>query len=222
MSVQLALFDVTQSKAEVHRDYLGIPGLIYCPGFVSLPEQSALLSAIDQHDWRNDLSRRVQHFGYKYDYKSRRVDETMFVGPLPPFAVELGRRLVEQNLISQQPDQVIVNEYKPGQGIAAHVDCEPCFKDYIVTVSLGSVYTMDLLDTASDDTVELTLELGSALVLSGESRYRWKHGIKARKTDNGRQRGRRVSLTFRSVILSSKSSAISGDSDQLCLWRSPR
>ena len=43
------------------------------------------------------------------------------------------------------PDQLIVNEYQPGQGISAHIDCEPCFKNTIVTVSLGSVYEMDFI-----------------------------------------------------------------------------
>jgi hypothetical protein len=43
----------------------------------------------------------------------------------------------------------------------------------------------------------------SALVLAGDARYRWKHGIAAQTTDewNGTTipRGRRISLTFRNV-----------------------
>ena len=37
--------------------------------------------------------------------------------------------------------------------------------------------------------------------MTGESRYHWQHRIQARKSDHGVTRGRRVSLTFRNVIL---------------------
>lgn len=203
MTNQLALFD-EERELSGGQNAFGIPGLRYISGFVSPDEQARVLAAVDGEPWQHDLSRRVQHYGYKYNYKSRRVDETMFVGELPQFAVELGKRLYERQLVTQPPDQVIVNEYKPGQGIAMHVDCEPCFGDYIVTVSFGSVYIMDLLNTRTNESIELSLALGSALVLSGDSRYKWKHGIKARKSDHGRARGRRVSLTFRKVILESE------------------
>jgi hypothetical protein len=52
------------------------------------------------------------------------------------------------------------------------------------------------------------LERGSLLVLAGDARYKWRHGIRGRKTDTiGEQvltRGRRVSLTFRTIIIESE------------------
>jgi alkylated DNA repair dioxygenase AlkB len=125
----------------------------------------------------------------------------MYVGPLPPFAVEIGQRLLQQGLVEEMPDQLIVNEYQPGQGISAHVDCEPCFKNVIVTVSLGSVYEMHFVPIENGKPRFTSLGLGSALVMRDEARYRWMHHIKARKSDHGVPRGRRVSLTFRNVIL---------------------
>lgn len=44
-------------------------GLIYVPDFVSVAEQVKLLSAIDEREWSQELKRRVQHYGYRYDYK---------------------------------------------------------------------------------------------------------------------------------------------------------
>jgi hypothetical protein len=41
----------------------------------------------------------------------------------------------------------------------------------------------------------------SALLISGEARYQWRHAIRGRLSDHGRKRARRVSLTFRNVIL---------------------
>jgi len=49
------------------------------------------------------------------------------------------------------------------------------------------------------------LEPRSLIVLKGEARYEWAHGIAKRKSDNWQgqvfKRTRRVSLTFRTVIL---------------------
>ena len=131
----------------------------------------------------------------------------MYVGPLPDFAIRLGERLSSLKLMPTLPDQLIVNEYLPGQGIASHVDCEPCFGDTITTVSLGSECVMHFTRTEDQYAFDLLLQVGSALVFSGDARYRWKHGIKARKKDHGRPRGRRVSLTFRNVLLKPRSAA---------------
>jgi alkylated DNA repair dioxygenase AlkB len=45
------------------------------------------------------------------------------------------------------------------------------------------------------------LESRSLLILTCDARYKWKHGIALRKSDNGVKRQRRISLTFRKVIL---------------------
>ncbi|SHK82523.1 alpha-ketoglutarate-dependent dioxygenase AlkB [Chryseobacterium contaminans] len=51
----------------------------------------------------------------------------------------------------------------------------------------------------------MLLDSGSLIVLSGDARYKWTHGIAPRKTDyiNGRkiERKLRLSMTFRKVIL---------------------
>jgi alkylated DNA repair dioxygenase AlkB len=198
--LQLGLFD-TLVADRCKQDYLGVSGLVYMQGLLSDIEQINILSEIDKLPWQNDLKRRVQHYGYKYDYKARAINKSMYVGTLPAFAVEVARKLQAQNLITELPDQLIVNEYQPGQGITSHVDCTSCFKDKIVTVSLGSVYEMDFTNLDTGEIRSTLLELGSALLLSGEGRYRWTHQIKARKNDYGIPRGRRVSLTYRNIIL---------------------
>ncbi len=179
-----------------------VPGLQYVADFIAPAEEVALLNAIDARPWLADLKRRVQHYGYKYNYKARAISRSMFVGPLPPFALELGARLIVAKLLTEVPDQLIVNEYEPGQGITPHVDCEPCFKERIVTVSLGSPCEMDFLSKEdAQASTSIMLEPRSALLISGPARYEWLHTIRARLSDRGRPRTRRVSLTFRNVIL---------------------
>ena len=198
---QLWLFN-NNTPENPKKNHLGVQGLIYAQYFLNNEEQIKTLQEIDKLPWQNDLKRRVQHYGYKYNYKARTIDHTMFVGPLPPFAVEVANKLILTGLINEMPDQLIVNEYQPGQGISAHIDCEPCFKNTIVTVSLGSVYEMDFISLESGEVRPTVLELGSALILENDSRYQWMHRIKARKSDHKVPRGRRVSLTYRNVILS--------------------
>jgi alkylated DNA repair dioxygenase AlkB len=197
---QLNLFD-QRAVAERQTTFLGVPGLTYARGVLSRDEQDRVLAEVDAHSWASDLKRRVQHYGYKYDYKARAIDQSMFVGPLPPFAVEVARKLLALGLMAELPDQLIVNEYEPGQGITPHVDCEPCFKDTIATVSLGWAYEMEFLEVGSEAVRAALLEPGSALILSGDARYKWRHCIRQRRSDHGVARRRRVSLTFRNVIL---------------------
>lgn len=181
-----------------------IAGLTTISDYLSPSEHDQLLNLIDQQPWLTDLKRRVQHYGYRYDYKSRSVDPSMYLGPLPKWIAPLARRLHHDELIRKIPDQLIVNEYEPGQGIASHVDCIPCFGDTIISITLGSACVMTFTNIKTQEEIPVLLEPRGLIVMQGEARYDWKHGIALRKSDifQGQiiKRGRRVSLTFRSII----------------------
>ena len=183
-----------------------IPGLHYHPSYVSSEAQLLLLDAIDQQPWSTELRRRVQHYGYRYDYTSHQVTAQMQAAPFPAWLSALATQLHADGRCPLLPDQVIINEYVPGQGIAAHIDCVPCFGNTILSLSLGSGCNMQFAQSTTQAQAVLWLEPGSLLVMTGDARYQWKHGIPARKTDTlaGQRipRQRRVSLTFRTVILS--------------------
>src|SRR5262245_8764451 len=99
-----------------------IPGLTYLPDYLEDTREQALIDQIDVQPWITDLRRRVQHYGYRYDYKGRSVSAEMHLGPLPGWLLPLCQELAESGRMPRFPDQVIVNEYEPGQGIAPHVD----------------------------------------------------------------------------------------------------
>jgi alkylated DNA repair dioxygenase AlkB len=182
-----------------------LPGLTYILNYVSEQEQEQLISAIDHQVWLTDLKRRVQHYGYRYNYAARSVDLSMYIGEIPSWGQDLAERIFDDGLMPKIPDQLIVNEYQPGQGISAHIDCVSCFDPFISSLSLGSSCVMDFINPRTNEALSLFLEPRSLLVVSGESRYDWQHTIKARKSDvyegEKRIRNRRVSLTFRNVIL---------------------
>lgn len=190
---------------EENTETLNVQGLTYIRDFISAQEQDFLLAQIDQQPWLNDLKRRVQHYGYKYDYKARPVGNDAYLGPLPDWLSSFSKKLHDNGIFPSIPDQVIVNEYRPGQGISAHIDCVPCFAGTIASLSLGSPCIMEFSNPKTGEKKSIVLEDRSLVVLSGPARYEWQHAIPARKSDiiNGArtERARRVSLTFRNVIL---------------------
>lgn len=193
-----------------------VPGLVYAPGFVTRDEEAALLATVQAQPWDTALARRVQHYGWRYNYKTRGVDpRTDHLGPLPPWLSALARRAAEAGLVpaAAKFTQVIVNEYLPGQGIAAHIDQPAAFGDTIFAISLGSPVDMDFVQAGGSGmkkrAVTLTLARRSVVCFRDEARYKWTHGIRARRSDpdpkdpkRRRPRGTRVSITFRSVLAS--------------------
>jgi alkylated DNA repair dioxygenase AlkB len=175
---------------------LGVTGLVLRKQFVTRDEERTLLQHIDGCQWDTTLKRRTQHYGYVYNYSSK--DAARVAPPIPPWCVFVVERLMEQGVLRVRPDQLIVNEYEPGQGIYPHVD-SAFFEDGIVSVSLGADIVMDFIHQATNEHREAVLPRCSALSMHGVARYQWRHGIAARKTDHGTKRSRRVSLTFRKV-----------------------
>lgn len=175
------------------------PGLSTVPDFISSDEELALLTEVERGCWLSDLSRRVQHYGWKYDYKARKVESSAYLGPLPGWAADLAERLLRHGLVGELPDQVIVNEYVANQGIAKHTDCPSCFRGPVVTISLGESWAMLFRSPDGAQKIERVLQRGSAVVLDGEVRETWTHEIPKRKKEGTTSRGRRISLTFRKV-----------------------
>lgn len=198
--MQTSLFKENDDLASITID-----GLTHIPDYITEAEETSLVNIIDQQSWLHDLKRRVQHYGYKYDYKARMVTPELKIGPLPVWAKAVGEKLFADALVTQKPDQAIVNEYLPGQGIASHIDCVPCFSGQIVSLSLAGACVMDFSYPKTGQKTSLLLQPRDLLILSGPARYEWQHGIAARKTDkiNGQSlsRRRRISLTYRKVII---------------------
>lgn len=190
-----------KTEAIYPRRLLNIDGLCYFDKFISLEEEKLLLSLINQQPWNTNLTRRTQHYGYVYDYSSKKAAEK--TEPIPSWCQFLIDRLIDKNILLVKPDQMIVNEYVPGQGIFPHVDNVHSFEDGIVSLSLGSAIIMDIISNKdSSNKKEAYLARRSVISFHGPARYDWRHGIASRKSDNGTSRGRRVSITFRKMKVS--------------------
>lgn len=164
-------------------------GFTVIPNFIN--NEKELLSEINKRNWSTVLSRRVQHYGYEYVYRGKSGQQLKKTSDIPDFIKDLG---IPGN-------QVIINEYEPGQGIAGHIDNPKIFGDVVYGISLGSQCTFVL--SYDDINVGLIIPRKSLLIMEKEARYDWKHGIDKRKTDiiNGNKvyRGKRVSVTIRNT-----------------------
>lgn len=184
------------------------PGLRLILDFVTLEEESKILDKLNWHEEENSgqlKHRKVQHFGYKFRYDTNRVDIDKPIAPIPQEFTFLANLFKNNDCGDFVYNQLTVNHYEPGQGIPPHIDTHSVFEDPILSLSLGSTCVMDF--RRDEKRISLTLPARSLLVMSGETRYAWTHGICPRHNDviidkNGtttRERNTRVSLTFRKV-----------------------
>ncbi|KAH9255092.1 hypothetical protein BASA81_006851 [Batrachochytrium salamandrivorans] len=188
------------------------PGLSLVEDFITEEEELAMCCELDAKPWDNRLSRRVQHYGFEFDYASRMAVSNGSTNScnFPPQCY----RTVEQRLLEstgicpKQFDQLTVNEYLPGQGIAPHVDSHSCFGNVMLSLSLIADICIRFVPKSTKlsavGRVNLWLPRRSLLVMQGPSRLAFTHCIPARSSDlvNGvviKRQDRRVSLTFRSV-----------------------
>jgi len=173
-----------------------INGLSLFENFISEEEEFLLIENIDTKPelWLSDLKRRVQHFGYKYDYTKKLSSKENSLGPLPVWLQDFSQKLVSQKLI-KQPEQVIVNEYLTGQGIGLHVDRITSFGPVVISLSLLTDCNMKFVNQTSFPKKEelVLLPRRSLVVLEKDARYVWAHGIPPLKSE------RRVSITFRTM-----------------------
>jgi len=93
---------------------VSLSGLTVIHNFVTPSEADALIKDLDNALWLTDLKRRVQHYGWRYDYRAHALDTSHYLGALPDWADRLARRLQAEGHTTTLPDQVIVNEYHPG------------------------------------------------------------------------------------------------------------
>ncbi len=178
-------------------------GAAIVPDIVTEAEEQRILLRIAQAPWLTDLSRRVQHYGYRYDYRSPGTGRHDPAPPFPRWAEVVATRLAPL-FHGRRPEQCIVNEYRPGQGIGMHAD-HASFGPVVVSLSLGDAWTMLFRPRAArpyvreglaSDEVAL-LPRRSVLVLRGQARSAWMHGIDP--AANAQRSTTRISATFRTL-----------------------
>lgn len=179
-----------------------ITGLTYQPDYISLAEESRLIARADRQPWSMDLLRRRQWYGWAYDDQPLGLDGEYRSTPMPDWLEPFARRLASEGWLDGVADRALINEYVPGQGIGAHKDRDIERIKAVAIISLGCGIAMDFARPGHATRCHY-LQARSLLVMRGEVREHWTHGIVGRKSDKVGgiviPRGRRLSLTFRHV-----------------------
>jgi alkylated DNA repair dioxygenase AlkB len=171
-------------------------GFRYQPALLTAAEQEALLTAIAPLPFREFEfhgflgKRRVVSFGLKYDFA---VEKVRRIEGIPDFLLPLRDRAAAFAGIDPEVlQQALVTEYSPGAAIGWHKD--KAVFDEVVGVSLGAPCTFRLRRKAGSkwERRNLTLEPGSAYVITGGARTDWEHSIPPVDA-------LRYSVTFRSM-----------------------
>lgn len=182
-----------------------ITGLHVCEEFLTELEEEELIKNINLLKWDStEIKRRTQHYGFRYSYHQRQ--SLLVADPITDCIMTYVKRT--ENYLTKLSEekkynfnQVIINEYLSGQGIAPHIDALNVFSDTVVSISLGSDIIMDFSSTYNNYLeIPILLKRRSCIILQDNARYKWKHGITQRKKDGKVKRGVRISLTLRQTL----------------------
>ncbi|KAJ3118867.1 Alpha-ketoglutarate-dependent dioxygenase alkB 6 [Phlyctochytrium bullatum] len=191
------------------------PTVLYLPNFLTHAQEQRLLSYVNTAPlpkWTPLRTRRSQHWGCTpTGDRGTALHDT-----LPPWLQELGDRIAglgvfradlcepllndgERKLGAGVPNHVLVNEYKPGQGIMPHGD-GPAYSPVVATVSLGqhTVLRLHPCRTSEDDgnaspnhdptqPCSFVLQPRSLFVIADEAYTAHLHGIEEVSVDELRR-----------------------------------
>ena len=187
---------VVVPKPIITKNFNGINGLWYIQNYLSRNEIETIKNYINNETnlepiSNKNKSRRVAHFGYYYSYDRTGLKEA------PPIPLDLKKLAsVERinkliNLDINSFDQVIINEYNPGQQIAYHTDHTKLFGPVISCITIGQ--SVPIYFRLGSEEKELLIEEGSMYIMTEDARYKWQHSLKNNST------GTRYSITYRTI-----------------------
>ena len=177
-------------------------GAVIVPDFVTPAEEARILQRIGEAPWLAELSRRVQHYGWRYDYRG--ASRPVPAAPFPRWAAVMADRLREHfgGALSRAVHRQRVPP-RPG-GIGMHAD-HADFGPVVASLSLADDWPMQFRrravlpyarDALPGDEVAV-LPRRSVLVLAGPARSAFMHGID--RDASRRRRATRISATFRTL-----------------------
>ncbi len=147
-----------------------IDSMRYFRGFLSPAEQESLTEKVlSSKTWVQLKNRRLQQWGGTPEEKG------MISSALPSWLESVSTKLLAQGCVKERPNHVLINEYKPGEGILAHED-GPLYLPHFAIVSLAAPLLLEFYRKLDDERPQslaerkvcsVCLEPGSLLIISG-------------------------------------------------------
>ncbi|KAK5232235.1 hypothetical protein LTR47_006764 [Exophiala xenobiotica] len=207
------------------------PSCFYIPSFITAAEEEQVtkdIRKVPDSRWTVLSHRRLLSLPSTLTGPAR---DTLIDAPLPSYLHWIVTRIQEGGYFTasthQRPNHVLINEYKPAEGIMPHED-GPSYNQITATVSLGSYTILEIYkkngqgERDAKPSWRILQEPRSLLVTTGEMYVKTLHGISELETDDNlnpedivnwdliehkdtyqsgkAERGTRTSLTFRDVI----------------------
>ncbi|KAE8849938.1 hypothetical protein PTNB85_00354 [Pyrenophora teres f. teres] len=157
------------------------PDFYYIPNFISVEEETSILQKIPANRWTHLTHRRLQAVP-----STLTKSNTLLAAPLPNYLTHpIVKRFEEYSIFAhtphQQPNHVLVNEYRAGEGIMPHEDGDAAYRELMHGIS-----SVEIDEGLGEESVANWSLLGDREVLLRQG---------------GRNvRGTRVSLTYRDVL----------------------
>ncbi|KAF2652020.1 alkB, alkylation repair protein 6 [Lophiostoma macrostomum CBS 122681] len=119
------------------------PDFYYIPNFLSVEEEASILQKIPAQRWVTLFRRRLQAHP-----STLTKNNTLLGSPLPSYLVKpVVDRFEALQIFShtphKQPNHVLINEYKEGEGIMSHEDGN-AYASVVATVSLGASICLEV------------------------------------------------------------------------------
>ena len=171
-----------------HRVACAVTGVWHIGDWINEEEEAALTECIDRshtYQWTKLLDRRLLHLGGSpTDSLGKGID----IEPLPAWMQAVCHEFVRCQVFpaTAPPNHVLLNEYKPGQGIDAHKD-GPLYAPLVAVLSLGSHATFQFVTNTPEraPVASLLIPRRGLLIFSGDDAYtRHLHTVKAQLEDD--------------------------------------
>lgn len=189
---------IPHSKQNVIKNMHGITGLWYIKKYLSYEELNMIKKKLNNEIILEPItalsnSRRVAHYGKYYSCDRTGLKDAQ---PIPDFMNELVNssrinNLVGFDLIDKLFEQVIINEYKPGQQISYHTDHTKLYGPVIACITVGQ--SVPIKFECGGIKKKINIEEGSMYIMTDESRYEWKYSLRNNSIRNS------YSLTYRTI-----------------------
>jgi len=203
----------------------------YVPSFITPAEEQQITNDIrrlPESKWTVLSHRRLLSLPSTLTGSAR---DTLIAAPLPSYLTSIVLRLKDlkafEHSAHQAPNHVLINEYKPGEGIMPHED-GPAYNPITATVSLGSHTILEIYNKNEQGERDphpswrILQEPRSLLITTGDMYVNTLHGISEIEIDENldpvnivnwdflgdkepfisgqTKRQTRISLTFRDVV----------------------
>lgn len=181
LECQKAWSGLGQPHSRHEGDSIDFPGIFILEEFVSTQEEEEIMAEIYKTPFVESQSgRRKQDFGPKVNFKRKKVKDHVFSG-LPQFSKELYERMVKLPILSDfVPVEQCHLEYTPerGSAIDPHFDDFWLWGERLVTVNLaGDTVLYFICEEQPSIEVRVPMLRKSLIVVYGDARTVWKHGI---------------------------------------------